>query len=294
MNKFKKKEVSLLLAITFVIVLSNFVLGQTVEIVTPSASSTVAGTSVTFNTSMTGYTWGADEFLMNITFYAKSTLTANSSWVSIGTNNSVNLTQEGLDNYTITAIDTLGLEDANNYIFNVSYTNGSGDGVVLADDTNTGMTVDNTVPQAPTIVTPSDNSKDSDGDITFNVTVTGRNTTKCTLMFSGANPGDPFYDMTHSGDQCYVSLTSMPEQTYNWVVNASDETNVTDSAEGTVEVDSKTSSGKATILARSGQVTRTGDKTFALINGLGTIGGFPVVLILVIIGIGIIVYIKKR
>lgn len=208
----------------------------TVVLDLPAASGTVTGDTV-FNVTISGDT-SAGEDVMNITLFAQSTLTANSSWVEIGNNATVNASALAT-NQTETTIAALGvnnLEDANNYIFNITVKNATGDGF-LAEDTNTGITVDNTEPDTPTGQSPASQASDDDGDVTFSATVNGSETTSCTLRFDGQNPGASSYAMTHTADTCSVSLTSMPEQQYSWFVRASDETDTADSSTIAVIVD---------------------------------------------------------
>ena len=89
---------------------------------TPAANSVVAGSAVSFNVTTTDVSNVAVQ-LANITFYAQSTLTANSTWVVIGQNNSVNLSTTNNQSVGAFSVAYGILEDSNNYIFNVTIAN---------------------------------------------------------------------------------------------------------------------------------------------------------------------------
>jgi hypothetical protein len=214
----------LLLLATFFLTFVFFVgfVSATVTLVTPATSGTVTSNTTTMNatnSSSFGYP-------VNCTFWAQSTSTANSSYVAVGT----------FTNYTAGALFINGtlnstyLEDSNDYQFKASCWNISG---VTQENSSatTGITVENTVPTAPT-ATPADKSTDTDGSITFTGTVVGRETTGCTLFFTDKNPGSKSYSMTHSGSSCTYALTGIPEQTYSWIIQASDGTNNTNMSKG--------------------------------------------------------------
>jgi hypothetical protein len=238
--------ISLLIAILAVFLSMNVVSAADAVATfrTPAASATI-GENATLNITIANV-----PLMGNFTcrVYASSTLTGNSSWtllaelnnntLGVGTNVGVNGT-----------FNSIILEDANNYIFNASCFNNSH---WWTQDTNTGVVVDNTVPVAATGLTPT---TDTDGVVSFSSTVTGSRTTSCTLRFPGINPGSSSYTMTHSGSTCtYTSLT-MPEQTYTYYVRASDESNTTDSAVQTLNVDVKTGGGEAAAILAEGEYT---------------------------------------
>lgn len=269
-----------------ILVMSSVSAAPSTDLDLPAASSTVSGT-IGLNATITN-----PDSNFSCGFYAKSSLTANDTWSLLATiANATDITAN-------TTYDTIGLEDANNYIFNATCYN---DTTTWADDTNIAIVIDNTVPQTPSSLSPATDSVDKDGSVTFSSTVTGENTTSCTLYFSEGNPGASSYAMTHTSNTCSYSLTNIPEQTYKWYVIASDETNSSSaSAINRINVDIQTSAGKAVLLAqaeREGLVKRTGLKTFAIVNGFNkTIAGIPIWIILVLGGIvvGIVIYVKKK
>ena len=187
------------------------------------------------------------------------------------------------------------IEDANNYIFNVTVQNATS-GVVVGDDTNTGITVDNTIPQAATSLTPT---SDADGSVIFSGIIVGVNTTSCTLRFDNKGPGSTSYSMTHSGDTCNTTLTVAAE-TYVWYIRASDETNTTDSSTQTTNVATASSSGNYGKLLQTPGVKPAGGGEFT-VTSLPTsllgakIGGIPIGVIIVAIAIvGIGLWIGRR
>jgi len=282
--KINKYTISLLFLVVIAMLVSNVNGAST--IVSPAASTSV-GNVTTFNVTVAEV---PSKDLINLTFYAKSTLSANSTWGQIGANNSLNVT--AFSNSTITVISLAEkIEDSNDYIFNVTAINASGAGEVLSYDTNTGITVDNTIPTTPSALSPATATIDADGSVTFSATVTGSETTSCTLRFKQGNPGFASYTMTHTGNTCTRTLTGIPEQSYPWFVRASDETNTTDSGEVTVAVDISTGNLDLGALQEFG--IEPSDQRALSVGGLGTTGGIPNGVILAIIAVVVIVVIIK-
>lgn len=259
---------------------------------TPAASSTIGGASVTFNVTTTDLT-DTRVNLVNVTFYASSTLTANSSWSILGRNNSVNLTVTANMTVGVFSVAYAILEDANNYILNVTIINSTG-GQFIGADTNTGVIVDNTIPQAASSLSPATGTTDADGSVAFSGTVTGRNTTSCTLRFPDKNPGTTSYSMTHSGSTCSLTLSNVPEQSFRWFIRASDETNTTDSSTIDLRIDKKTGAGTAAqYLAGNIPSSETGRKTLSIINTDGSIAGWAIIVGVVVV-IFVIYFIAKK
>lgn len=199
----------------------------------PSTDEIIGGTTFAINFTINGSIVDTESVdFVNISYYMGSTLTANVSWTLIGSNNTINISLVG--NETIFVFNTNIFEDANNYIFNVTVINASGPSTEIGlASLITGITIENTVPTAPSALAPT---SDTDGSVTFTATVTGRETTSCILHFiDGPNPGNVQSAMTHSGSTCSLTLT-VPEQTYNWIVEASDEINTTNSSSFTTSV----------------------------------------------------------
>jgi len=118
------------------------------------------------------------------------------------------------------------LEDANDYVvtFVTTETGGSQTGT-----SSTGVTVDRTVPSAPTTTQAAGSVLEDAGVISY--TVTGTDTTACTIAFlgNGITPrftGTNTFAMTHSGDTCTYTISNvLSDLTYNVYVQALDGTN---------------------------------------------------------------------
>jgi hypothetical protein len=249
----------------------------TVSLDLPAASATVTGTFVLNVTNST-----FDE-MVNCTFTIASTSTANTS-VTIGT-----FSNDTLDNVNAT-FDSTTIEDSNDYTVTASCRNSTND---QATDTSTSVTVDNTIPQTPSSLSPSDESEDTDGSVTFSGTVTGVNTTGCTLYFTGKNPGSSSYTMTHSANTCTYTHSSVPEEAYDWYIRASDGTNTTDSSTYNIRVDTTTSAGKAAkLIEQQGVEPISG----ALISVpiIGDVDDNIVWLVVIVIAVLVIMSISKR
>lgn len=217
-NKLNVSLLSFFLVITLMS-LTTAVL-DTVAINSPSASSTISGTVQVNATLSSNLSHG-----YNCSFSVHSlALTGNTTWTNITGEYLVANESQGLFNTTFVSLNVI--EDGNDYVFNATCTNVTD----IIVDTNTGITIDNTVPIAPTTLSPASNSIDDDGTITFSGAVTNNVTTSCTLYFVTTNPGNPSYSMTYSGTSCSRAFTNVPETYYDYYIQASDETNTTNSA----------------------------------------------------------------
>lgn len=194
-------------------------------LLSPAASGEVSGT-YTLNATITNTCPSAS--LCNITYYASSTSTANSSQSTVATLTNHNVTLDGAN----VTFDSTILEDATNYVFGVNFSNGT----AAESDTSSSVLVDNTVPSTPTTPSPADASTSQATTINFSITVGAANTTACTLVFDGDTPndGEATYTMTHSGAVCFRQFTSVSAKTYTWSVNATDGTNVSASSSFTL------------------------------------------------------------
>jgi cobalamin biosynthesis Mg chelatase CobN len=288
------KKINLLVSLVFslfllTILTTSFVSGA-ITLVTPAGSSTVGGTSP-FQVIVPSADSGGVAF--NCTLYAKSTLTANNSWVylKVVLNNTVGHGNGTSVNNTFASAT---LEDANNYIFNATCRNIT---KVIGSVTNSVILVDNIVPTAPSALTPT---SDTDGTVDFSSTVVGRETTSCILYFTGSNPGLSSYAMVHTigTNTCTYSSLSMPEQTYNWYVTASDETNTTNSATQTTNVDVYGgSAAKIPALLQEPGVQSTGGATLSVTGETITdkiksnIGIIAVILVVIVV---VVIWIKRK
>lgn len=253
-----------------------------VTLINPANSATISGTAIlnATNSSLPD--------MVNCTFYAKSASTANSSWTSLGT--FTNSTANPL-NINGTFVSTV-LEDSTDYTFNATCRNSS-NSLSSASGTAT-VKIDNTIPQAPTSVSPTADAVDTDGSIDFSGTVVGRNTTGCTLYFSGKNPGSSSYAMTHSGDSCTVTVSSMPEESYTYYINASDGTNSTNSSSVTSRVDIQTSAGKRALLEADRNIRTQQQAALSITQQGEGLFGIPIALIVIIVIVIVAIIIIRR
>lgn len=224
------------------------IVGVLGAVVAPATSATVSGTFILNATN------ASLPDMVNCTFSAGSTLTANTS-VVLGT--FTNATSNPLNiNGTF---DSTTLEDANNYIITAVCTNSSNS---QTTSTSTGVTIDNTIPQAPSSLSPSDKTvKTTAGAQTFSSTVTDANTTSCTYWISRnhATSGADYITGTgtYSGSTCSFSKTfstSADNGVWTFGLTASDETNSTSSSENELQVNLPGSGGGYIPGTPSGQV----------------------------------------
>ena len=225
-----KKQIMILLSAVFLLSFM-FMASASVSIVTPATSSTINGVYV-FNVSAV-----AEEELAVCNFTMASATTNASAGVLIGNS----IANNSVINVNM-SYNTAGLQDGADYIFTAYCLNLTGDPNTA---TATGIKIDNTVPTAPSSLTPT---SDSDGDVVFSSTVIGENTTACTLYFVDLNPGFTSYTMTHSANTCSYSLNGVPDQIYDWYVQASDGLNTSSSSVHTINV-ARPSVGGAGIVA---------------------------------------------
>lgn len=216
-----------------VFLLAIFAIGAvsaTTTLDAPAASATVSGATVNFSvTSDLAGDW-------NCTAYGQSTLTANSSWATLGGGPTVANETATIWNITF---DSSIIEDANNYIFNATCINGTD----TEGDTNIGITVDNTAPTAPTLAPASLTEITSSTTQTFTGTVVDATTTSCTYAIArgGASSGSDYISGsgTYSGTSCTFTKTfdgTDDNGVWYWSTTASDETNTTSSGQNKVVV----------------------------------------------------------
>ena len=178
-----------------------------VTIVTPASSGALIGATAPFNISLvTGY---EAENWTSVRIYLQSAgLTANTTealatdWVA----NETDLLLNG-------TLDSTVFEDGNDYIFKAQLFNGTD----YINVTRTGITIQNTVPQAPSITTHSNHQVISTaGTVTFSFTVTNANTTSCTYSIArgGASSGSDYFSGTgtYSGSTCSFTKASHDAQ----------------------------------------------------------------------------------
>lgn len=260
---------------------------STATLTAPADSASLTGTKI-LNSTLTGYTFNPGDTLVNITWYAKSASTANSSWVILNQSLNVNLTVTNASGVTF---NSLVLEDSNDYIFNVTFYNYTN---FIAGDTSTGVVLQNSVPITPTSITPT---TDDDGSFTISSTVAGLNTTGCTLAFEGSNPGSASYTMTHSGNTCTQIFSGVSDLIYKFKITASDGTDTATTGLQSLSVSRTTSAGKVANYYNAGLIDESGNiiEENPVKSALGKdLGGVPVWLIVVIVIAGIILVIRRK
>jgi len=246
MNKMVKKK-SVIFASVFLFCLMFSMMSvmalesDNVTIVTPASSGSLTGATALFNISLvTGY---EAENWTSVRIYLQSAgLTANTTealatdWVA----NETDLILNG-------TLDSTVFEDGNDYIFKAQLFNGTD----YVNVTRTGITIQNTVPQAPSITSHSNHEViSSTGTVTFSFTVTDANTTSCTYAISrgGASSGSAYFSGagTYSGSTCsFTKAFSGSTDNGAWYVSAtaSDETDTTASGNTIVDVSIAPNSG---------------------------------------------------
>ena len=255
-----KKYLNIVLLLVTTLLLVTLVASVSTVVINNPSASAVVGDNITLNATVTGDLSGTGANFTCI-FYTKSASTANSSWTNVASvgNNTAGFAGT---NFTNTTFNSVGVEDAIDYIFNATCVNNSN---TIGSTTRTGITITNTVPTAPSSMTPLTGTTSSNASIIFNATVIGRQTTACTLIFETINPGQKQYSMTHTGNVCTTTLSSVLDQTYSFFVMASDGLNYTNSS--TISFDQRASSSgninrartAGEIASQGGQVTSTGE-----------------------------------
>lgn len=295
----KLNKIGLLLVLTLFTIFAFSIVSAdsgTATITSPTAGATIGNlvnATINVTVTMTNETVG-----WNCTAYLKSaSLTANTTNILVAHLNQRSAGGANSTSYYINS--TIGFEDSNDYVINVTcrYLSNENATSYPGWDTNTGITIDNTVPTTPSSLSPATATVDADGTVDFSATVTGRETTSCTLNFPERNPGMSSYTMTHSGDTCTRTLTGIPEQTYpNWYIIASDETNTTNSATANLIVESKKSASKIPALLQEPGVKSTGGATLSFASDFLTneIGPFQAWMWAVIIIVGSVVIVLYR
>jgi len=192
-------------------------------LVAPATSGTLTGATAVLNV-----TNGTLIEILNCTWYASSSLTANSTAVSIGaqTNESASA-----DHINMTFDSTI-LEDANNYIVYAQCFNATSNETTVS---STGVIVANTEPTAPTLSPADYTTRTTSGTQTFTGTVVDAVTTSCTYtIYRDGSPSDGSSGSgVYSGTSCTFTKTfstSADNGVWWWTVTASDETDTTSSS----------------------------------------------------------------
>lgn len=235
--KTKRNYGMIAFAFLFAILLSVSFISATTTLVLPAQDATITDPNIALNVTTTD-NLDPGNLLLNISFYAQSTSTANSSWVLIGQNLNYNSTTSNNSQILVNLTDVI--EDASDYIFNVTVSNSS---VVIGTDTSTGVIVDNSAPTAPTLSPASNTVVSTSTTQTFTGTVTGTDTTSCTYTIArgGASSGNDFFSgtATHTGNSCTFSkafTTSSDNGQWHYTITASDGLNTSSSVTNIYQV----------------------------------------------------------
>lgn len=220
-NKRKDKILASIFLFTF---LFSFALVSAVPIlVSPATEGTLTGATAVLNV-----TNGTLTEMLNCTWYASSPSTANSTAVSIGaqTNESASA-----DHINMT-FDSSILEDSDDYTIYAQCFNATSNETTASA---TGVTIDNTIPQAPTLSPSNFASRTTSGTQTFTGTVVNENTTSCTYTIyrAGSSSDGVSGSGTYSGTSCTFAKTfstTADNGVWWWTITASDGTNTTSSS----------------------------------------------------------------
>jgi len=234
----------------------------------PNATSLVLSNNWTINATITSLYTNAN--VTNCTFYAQDVSTNATAYATLFTDN--NVTDDQLKfGY---AYNTTALEDGSNYTFKmvcVNVTTPIGTTWAKNNCTNTTdvsagianisygrLIVNNTVPDAPTALSPSNQQITTTNTVTFSGTVSDAKTTGCRLRL-----GVLTYNMTYSGSSCTLTLSNIPRQVYQWYISATDGSDTISS--GVYDVDVKVQHGsKAGAALQQAGYQPTGGATFAV------------------------------
>ena len=265
-----------------VLFLLNFI-SAVVNLDQPTSDATVTGANQRLNVTVTSF--------VNVTgcsWYVSSSSTANSTATNIS---SLGNTSNNQLTFNVTSWNTINLEDANDYSLYASCTNMTS---TIQNSTATTVTVNNSIPQAPTSLFPSAGQIVTNASFLISSTITSYNTTQCLLFFvNGPNFGGSPQTMTHTGSECTIALNGTPEQTYKYIVEANDGTNRVNSTETTFQVNTPGSNPKVTqyYLNRGvGEQTESGQ---TLATGFGG-GKVPLIIIVILVIVGIAIWIRKK
>ncbi len=243
-------------------------------------------TGVTDGQNMTNCSlWGKSNALTANTTYIIINGTDGLAWISNDT--------EADTNFTLT-FDTSMFEDANDYKFKAICNNDTTTHLVnISSAEITGVTIDNTVPTAPTSLSPATDSVSTTGTVNFScTTVDVASTTSCTIKI-----GADTYTGAYTEPSCSYQLTAMPTETYDWYCTASDESNTTRSDPNRANI--KLPSSGDSIIALSDKADTKKPALLTIDAGDGTtIFGMPqwfaITLVLIAVAIGASVYFSKR
>lgn len=276
-NKIMKRKNFLL---SFLL-LAGFVFYLTLVSAVPVLTAPVTDLTLTGATVALNVTNGTLTEMLNCTWYASSSLTANDTAVEVGTQ-----TNESASAVLInTTFDSTILEDADNYVFYAICFNETTNETTVD---STGVTIDNTIPQAPTLSPADLTLRTTSGTQTFTGTVTDENTTSCTYtIYRGGSSADGDSGSgSYSGTSCTFTKTfstSADNGVWWWTQTASDETNTTSS-----------STYKYTVSIPGGGGGLPDSLTIGVGEEDGKVWTWVIAIIVILAIIGFIYYISKK
>lgn len=226
----------------FLLLLSVFFLSlisATVTLNVPASSATVIGGNTT-HAVWNATSDGGSSFhgILNCTIFGKSVaLTANTTYVNLNVTTNSSLNQSSFQ----AVFNSSSLEDGTDYSFYTSCRNNTG---TLNSSANTAIIINNQIPDAPSSLTPADNTiKTSSGAVTFSSTVNNAETTSCTYVINRAKSSSDSKSAsgtgTYSASTCSFAKTfsgTNDNGIYYWTITASDGTDTTASSEGIYNV----------------------------------------------------------
>lgn len=253
--KNKTKILSLLVITLFALVMSLNFSSAAVSLIMEGnrtfVSNTVLQGFLSINITVNGSV--NDVNMTNCSLWGKSnTLTANTTYVQIAATNGKlwepNGTAANLFNDTNFTVswNTSQFEDANDYKFKAICSNSS-DGTTVVNISSTeitGVTIDNTVPEAPSSMSPTQDNRGTSGTVNFSATIVDSKTTSCTVTI-----GPDTYTAAYTGVSCSYQKGSIPSQTYEWYITLSDASNTTRGSTMRYTIDIPAGTGKRKIAA---------------------------------------------
>lgn len=285
----KKTNLFLSLVVTLLLIGMISAAAPTATISYPASGAKLYnGSAMLVNVTTTGFEAGDMMWNCSLWIYSAG-LTGNTSVINLVS--PVNITNFSA---TVAVFDSINystknfaIEDGSDYVIKARCYNTTAN----ANATVTGLISDWTVPQVPSSLSPTTGTTDTDGSREFSGLVTARNTTSCTLNFLGVNPGQSSYDMGLAGGTCSYTINSMPSQSYQWYILASDGLNnsgVSASSNGyqTLQVSRPSGSAGPAVQAgvAQGGVTPETQKEFPVFG----------VIIAIVIGVSVLWLIFKK
>lgn len=240
-------------------------------------------------------TWNGSNYLygglINCTFYKKSTSANQTVWDTIGNFSNYSAANVTGINGTFFVNAT---EDASDWEFRArccNYSEGADTDSCFNASTSATIVIDKSTPTTPTLTTPSSYTNTS---IVFSATVVGNETTTCELHFDGRNPNSTTHNMTHSGDACTLTLTNIPEESYNFFVRATDDRNTTDSSTQSIRIDYGTGTAKMGALLSEPGVRGKGGAVLSFAGDfLSSDGGIITIIAVIVVIVAIVIYRRK-